>query len=1405
MQLPLTSDNPAMAKRIEAYPDILPLERYVLHLLAVIYDYTARTHLLNALKKMVVPDVDVTSYKVKDLDPILYTLDHLGLVESEGNYYRCFAPFREPICRLLADHGAFDEFAVAVEEATVPTLNPSYAQILRDMRIAIYRQDVDAFHELFDEYDRYHAEQTPVQDHPMVVIFAAMFDAAWVRDHLPQDIQAAIAQPLTRYFQTFGKPPEPEILNFLMGFALIGESADAEEVRGYLAETLILDGRLMDAEAMVADDDGSMALLVRGVAAFLRGDNRAAIGWFETALKRLKKETRKRKVFFSSASGLFFILSLIKSGGKAHLEQAKTLIAIAIDKDNGTFMGARRALSVLIDARSGDPDALEYVRHWRVSAILEAPVPAMIHCLAVYWMDHRKGRGLVDPLTQLHAIAANNPGYGWVMAEAATLLGRLDGKNADPDVLRRSADFFERSGIVSIVDLVQPASRWEQALNALIDFNPGEDPSTNSDRSSRLVWLLDVEDGYDGWDLSPRIQVKKAGGNWSKGRKVALKRLYHDIDSFEFLTAQDRRVCAGLREERTYWHGYPDVSYEFTGKALEALVGHPLLFDAENPQIPQELVKQTPELMVNQQKNGRFELAFSDDVDLDDDVQLIRESPTRILLIETDEAVRRIAKIIGDGISVPVSGKRTLVKAVERISAILPVQAQLDGVGRSAQESPADPTPTIHLRPFGSGLKLDVWTQPFAPHGPCFRPGEGGQMVICDIDGQRRRTQRDLERERRLAERAVADCATLASAEMDTGAWEWTLEAPETCLEALMELNALEPPVVVKWPDGEPFSIRQEARMDQLFIRVKKTQDWFSVTGELKLDDGLVVSMERLLEMLEHAQGRFVRLDDGQFLALTEAFRKRLDEVAAYSKKSGRGRRFHRLIAPLFAEMAEDAGGFRTDRHWRDYLKRFEGAAELTPEIPSTFKAKLRDYQHDGVTWLARLAHWGVGACLADDMGLGKTIQALAAMLMHAAKGPSLVVAPTSVCMNWEAEARRFAPAFNIVTLGAGDREKAVADLAPFDLLVISYGLLQQEKVAGMLGGVHFEVIVLDEAQAIKNMTTKRSKAAMDLDGSFRLITTGTPIENHLGELWNLFRFINPGLLGSLKSFRATFATPIERDRDHMARRRLKKLVQPFILRRTKTQVLEELPQRTDILLRVELSAEEIAFYEALRRRALEILADETDAVDGQHLRILAQIMKLRRACCHPMLVLGDESLPSAKLRALGEIVDDLLDGGHQALVFSQFTSYLEIIRDYIEAKGVAYQYLDGSTPAKERQRRVAAFQGGDGDLFLISLKAGGVGLNLTAADYVIHMDPWWNPAVEDQASDRAHRIGQTRPVTVYSLIARDTIEEKIVDLHRSKRDLADSLLEGADMSGKIRADELLALIRDGGAGNCNT
>jgi SNF2 family DNA or RNA helicase len=363
------------------------------------------------------------------------------------------------------------------------------------------------------------------------------------------------------------------------------------------------------------------------------------------------------------------------------------------------------------------------------------------------------------------------------------------------------------------------------------------------------------------------------------------------------------------------------------------------------------------------------------------------------------------------------------------------------------------------------------------------------------------------------------------------------------------------------------------------------------------------------------------------------------------------------------------------------------------------------------------------------------------------------------------------------------------------DVLVCSYTLLQQEE--DILTKKKWQVIVLDEAQSIKNSETKRFRAAIKLQGNLKIALTGTPVENHLEEIWSLFQFIAPGLLGSRKAFQKRFLTPLDEDKAKARMRGLKKLIQLFVLRRTKNAVLQELPPRTDQTILIEMNPEELSFYEALRRQALTNIANLQDQQESgkRKIYILAEITRLRRACCHPNLVNKDIKVSSSKIKVFLELVKELLESNHQALVFSQYVGYLTMIREALDKKGIAYQYLDGSTPANERKNQVQAFQEGNSSLFLLSLKAGGTGLNLTAADYVIHLDPWWNPAVEDQASDRAHRMGQQRPVTIYRLIMQNSIEEKIVELHKSKREMAAEILEGSDTPSKMSEADLLNLI----------
>ena len=683
-------------------------------------------------------------------------------------------------------------------------------------------------------------------------------------------------------------------------------------------------------------------------------------------------------------------------------------------------------------------------------------------------------------------------------------------------------------------------------------------------------------------------------------------------------------------------------------------------------------------------------------------------------------------------------------------------------------------------------------------------PGRGRARVVATLDGERLGVQRDLEREREHLDSILDACPMLVPLAPDAPC-EWQLDAADDALALLERLQPHHAIAALDWPQGRPVRVLPGA-LDNLVLKVRTHEDWLGLQGELKVDERLVVSLQQLIGFAVAQRSRFVPLGDGRYLALSQALRERVADIAAVVEAqaarldSVEEMRLPTVAAP-WLQAASEGLHVEHDAAYAARLMALDEARRIVPKLPGALQAELRPYQEEGFEWAMRLAAAGLGACLADDMGLGKTLQAIAVLLARAADGPALVVMPTSLVGNWRSECARFAPTLRVHVYAeqgaAGERANAIGRLGRRDVLLVSYPMLQLDEAA--FAAKPWATLVLDEAQAIKNAAAKRSQAVFALQAAFRLAMSGTPIENRLGELWSVMRACNPGLLGSQARFNERFANLIERQHDRAAQRTLKRLIAPFVLRRTKAQVLAELPPRTELVLRVEGDEAEQAHYEALRREAL-VAAEKSLSGDGAgqaHLNILAGLTRLRRAACDPRLVTPGLR-PGAKVAAFAELAAELVANGHKALVFSQFVDFLALLREPLDAAGIAYQTLDGSTPSAERTRRVEAFQAGEGDLFLISLKAGGFGLNLTVADYVVIADPWWNPAAEDQASGRAHRIGQRRPVTVYRMVHAGTLEERILDLHQAKRELAEGMLEadGDPRAAVPLARELLQLMR---------
>ncbi len=465
-------------------------------------------------------------------------------------------------------------------------------------------------------------------------------------------------------------------------------------------------------------------------------------------------------------------------------------------------------------------------------------------------------------------------------------------------------------------------------------------------------------------------------------------------------------------------------------------------------------------------------------------------------------------------------------------------------------------------------------------------------------------------------------------------------------------------------------------------------------------------------------------------------------------------------------------------------LSAIEALPMVTP--PKSLKTQLRDYQQHGLNWLQFLKQHDFAGILADDMGLGKTVQTLAHLLYEKERGflshASLIIAPTSLVGNWYTEAKRFTPDLKVLIFHGFDRHQGQFD--DYDLVISTYGLIQRDKIRFL--AYPFYYLILDEAQFIKNHRTKTTQIVQQLKSKHRLCLTGTPLENHLGELWSLYHFLMPGLLGDAKQFRQYFRIPIEKEHDLERRAVLNGRIQPFMLRRSKNEVLRELPPKTEMIRLVELIGPQRDLYEAIRL-TMEKKVREAIAVQGMgrsHIVLLDALLKLRQVCCDPRLVsLADAAMAhghSAKLDLLIELLDNLMEEGRRVLVFSQFTSMLKLIEDVLITKGYSYLKLTGQT--KNRQALVEEFQTGSVPIFLINLKAGGTGLNLTRADTVILYDPWWNPAVQDQAASRSHRIGQEEPVFIYKLITAGTVEEVILDIQARKKQLFEGVLMNQPM-----------------------
>lgn len=934
---------------------------------------------------------------------------------------------------------------------------------------------------------------------------------------------------------------------------------------------------------------------------------------------------------------------------------------------------------------------------------------------------------------------------------------------------------------------------WENVLEDLM----GQAARTVREgvRNSRIAYFMDSTSSSL---VTVKVQTMLKNGSWSAGKTVSLASFYNG--GLPEMTLADSRIANAARKT-TYDDNWLEVKH-----LLPEMTEHSRLYvGSHSPYRLVEVIEEMPYITLLRTPSG-FLVSSNVPADkIDDGIIIVHTGETTINFLRiTEEQQPYYNRLLSLG-HFPLEAEEPLRTFLRGIGGKIEVNSDLIEGGSTLPITGGQARMTMQIRPYDrNNYAVSVFVRPLEGGRIRCRPGRGEDIIMDGTDSAHYTRVR-----RNMAEEAANMQHFLDNTGMKSAETDATMVLDAYDLLPLVEYAQQNTDrIICEWQDGARIKVRGRSSSTVWNGAIKKTENgWFEIEGTVELDQGKVITMAQLLDLTSQGRGRFIKLGDGEFLALSEKLRQQLSRLDAIASRShGKVQVSPFSAALLGADLLDGELSIAEDGELKQIRERIKEASTYSPDVPQTLNATLRKYQKEGYRWMSRLNRWGAGALLADDMGLGKTIQTIAFLLLKAQEGPALVVAPASVAPNWQTEFAKFAPSLNVTILNFAENRRAVVRNAQAgDVVITTYGLLLSVKE--FLVNKHWTTICLDEAHIIKNRGAKTSAVAMRLTSDNRVMLTGTPVQNHLGELWNLFQFVNPGLLGSFEDFSRRFIVPIEQNGDKTRQQELNRIVKPFMLRRTKDKVAKELPEKEEIYQRVTMSEEEMLVYEVLRRKAEAMLL--TEGTGRVSMNTLAEITRLRQCSCDIRLVEegrnGGTGTTGSKITALVELLQTIIEGfitdetGKMqggALVFSQFTSYLALIRQALDAVGIHYLYIDGSVDIKTRQNLVEKFQNGACPVFLISLKAGGLGLNLTRANYVIHTDPWWNPAIEAQATDRVHRIGQKQSVTVYHLIAEGTIEEKIQRLHERKQALVQDILDSTDMSHKLTGEELLEMVR---------
>lgn len=1093
-------------------------------------------------------------------------------------------------------------------------------------------------------------------------------------------------------------------------------------------------------------------MLLEAAYALYAGKYKESLGYYSAAMKIRNKYAQEKNVLVGMLNSYLLVLAYVKEGSKDSFKKLEQLI----NKRTLSIHGGLPAFC--IGTYFCDPKR-------KIS----------LELLNVLMGQKQSGKRLLGYLFVCYSgNALKEPLADDILPKQAILRHELSSFLALTQEEKR--ELTEKMGGKPLLTSIPVKQSWELVLENLLQ----NEERTEDSADVRLMYLIRY-----GHEIEIREQKRLKSGAWGAGKVISYSR-YAD-GNMDYMDDTDKKIWQQWSKSRQY-----NLTIEL---ALPALVGSDRVYTGSFAPFASVTVTQENPYLVLEKKGDR--LKFVSNCQPEQKMESY-ESSTHIIL-KKDETHFVVFPLLGKKRHVyqqlleqayfPLEAEERLKDFFVRMGDQIEVHSTLLESENSLESRDGQDCICLQIHPQGYEFRILLYAKPFPEGRALFVPGQGMGLVVDEKDGVRYQIKRKLKQEK---ERFDALVYYIEENEGVAFRQNEVVLQLEQMLDLLEYIYPLGDYYHVEWPEGEQLRLKNAVRPEKWNISLKSDGGWFDIEGTVCLEDETVLDMARLLEMMGNSQEKYIRLNEKEFLLLSDNLRKQLARLEAVAVKRNGKMQVASFQAGL---MGGDVLDGELTIHCDDTLKRLrEKVAEsrnLYAEVPAQLKATLRTYQLEGFQWIARLNSWGAGVCLADDMGLGKTLQSIAYFLYVAHKGASLVVAPASVVGNWKKELARFAPTLCVRVLNDCDERKSCIEQAgKRDVILSSYGLLVSENEN--IVSKKWNVVCLDEAHTIKNRDTKTSASVMRLQAEHRLILTGTPIQNHLGELWNLFQFINPGLLGSYEHFQQKFIQPIEQEHDKQRQLQLNRIVHPFMLRRTKQEVVEELPDKEDITIPVELSEEEMAVYEIIRRRAKQLVENGGEQVN---VVALAEITRLRQAACCASLVERAWKGQCSKIQQLLELMTELKRGGNRTLVFSQFTSFFKLICRHLDDAGENYLYLDGSVPVKKREKLVQEFQEGDSPFFLISLKAGGLGLNLTGANYIIHLDPWWNPAIEQQATDRAYRIGQTQKVTAYHLISSHTIEEKIMRLHESKRNLADALLEGAAVSHKLTAQELMDIL----------